>query len=93
MLNLLCPPFQGFANATHLHESDKSIEVQRLSTKLEALYRTEALHGECSALTCKVNKLPKFISTEPTCLFREFTIYRMMVIKVIVACEGLKNNT
>ena len=52
MLGLLCPPFQGLANATHLHESEKSIEVQRLSTKLEASYRTEALHGECRTLTC-----------------------------------------
>ncbi len=64
----------------HLHVSDKSMEVQRLSTKLEASYRTEALHGEHRALTCKVNKLLMFISADPTDLFREFTVYIMMVI-------------
>ncbi len=76
----MAPMALSMARQTHLRESDKSIEVRRLSTKLEALYRTEALHGECRALTRKVNELFDFLSAEPTDLFREFTINIMMAI-------------
>ncbi len=80
VLNFLCPPSHGLANVTHLHESDKTIEVWRMSTKLEASYRAEARLGECRALTCKVDEFLMFLSTELTDLFGEITHYVMMII-------------
>ncbi len=65
VLNLLCPLFQGLANAVHFREPDKTIEVWRISTKPEASYRAEAFCDKCWALTCKVYKLLIFFSAEP----------------------------
>ena len=80
MLNLFCPPFQSLANAVHFRESDKTIEVWRISTKPEASYRAEAFRGKCWALARKVYKLLTSLPTEPTVLFREITCYIMMIV-------------
>ncbi len=63
-----------------------------MPTKLEALYRAEMLQDECRALAHKVYKLLTFVPTESTDLFREMSYYIMMIIKVVMASEGLTNN-
>ncbi len=80
VLNFFSPPFQCLTNMTHLGESDKTIYVRRLSTKLEALYRTEAFQGKSRALACQVNELLVFFSAEPTDLFRDITHYIMVIV-------------
>ncbi len=94
MLNLLCPPFQGLANAVHFHDlTDKTIEVWRIPTKPEALYEVEVFHGKCWELTCEVYKLLMFFLAEPTDLFRKVTRYIVMVVQVVMTGKGLQNNT
>ncbi len=66
MHHLLYPPFQGPTNTIHLCESDKAVQVWRLSAKLETLYRAEAIHCKCRTLACQVNKLLTFLSTKST---------------------------
>ncbi len=44
---------------------------------------------ECSALTCKVNKLLTCLTTESTFICQRLLKYESMVIEVIVASEGL----
>ncbi len=80
VLNLLCPPFQGLANAVHFHEPDKTIEVWRIPTKPEALYIAKVFHGKCWALACEVYELLNFFLAEPTDLFRKVTHYIVMIV-------------
>ncbi len=93
MLNLLCPPFQGLANAVHFCEPDKTIEAWRIPTKLEASYAAEAFRGKCWGLTHEVYKLLMFFLAEPTDLFRKVTHYIVMVVQVVMTGKGLQNNT
>ncbi len=80
MLNLLCPSFQGLANAVHFCEPDKTIEVWRIPTKLEASHRAKAFCGKCLALAHEVYKLLMFFFAEPTDLFRKVTCCIVMVV-------------
>ncbi len=54
---------------THLCESDKAVEVGRLSSELGTLHRGKALHGECRALTGKVNEFFTLLSAESAKVF------------------------
>ncbi len=74
---------------THLCESDKAVEVGRLSTELETPHRGNALHDECRALTHKVNELLIVLSAESAELHWEITCYIMRIVQVIMAGEGL----
>ena len=78
--NLLCPPFQGLANGVHFCEPDKTIEVWRISTELEASYRAEAFRSKCWALAYKVYDLLMFFFAEPTNLFRKVAHYIVVVV-------------
>ena len=69
MLIFFYPPFQGLASVTHLCESDKAVEVGRLSSELGTLHRGKALHGECRALTGKVNEFFTLLSAESAKVF------------------------
>ena len=93
MHHLLYPPFQGPTNTIHLVESDKAIQVWRLSAKLETSYRAEALPCKCRTLTRQVNTLLAILSTKSTDLFGEITYYMMVIVEVVMSCEGLKYNT
>ncbi len=88
-LNLFCPPFHGLANAFHFHETDKSVQVKRLSIKLLPPDSVQAHPGECRTLTRKVNKLLAFFLAESADLLRNITFYIMMIIEIIMPCYGL----
>ncbi len=81
---LFCPPFQGLANAVHFHEPDKTVEVWRIPTKLEASCGAEAFRGKCWALARKVYKFLTSLPAEPTALFRKVTCCMVMVVQVVM---------